>query len=86
MTVDHRSAGGTATVQDDSITKYGPRGLQPGPSEKTVQVAVSDDRVEDDNETFTLTLSSASGAGVADGVGDRDDPQHARPGIRRVDP
>ena len=37
-----------------------------GETSKTVSVAIVDDSVEDDGETFTLTLSNASGATIAD--------------------
>ena len=85
-TVDYATSDGTATSGDDytaaSSTLMFPANST---SSLTISVAVIDDTVdEDEEETFTLTLSNAAGAELAGGVNtlvvtgtivDNDDPQ-----------
>ena len=65
VTVDYGTRDGTATAGSDYTETSGTLTFEPGEDEKTVSVPIADDDVEDDGETFTLMLSNASGAGVA---------------------
>ena len=66
VTVDYATADGSATAGDDYTTKTGTSTFDPGDTRKTIAVPIMDDDVEDDGETFTLTLSDASGADLGD--------------------
>ena len=66
MTVNYTTADGTATAGADYTATNGMLTFEPGDTTKTVAVPIIDDTVEDDGETFTLTLSDASGATLAD--------------------
>ena len=48
VTVDYETADGTATAPADYVAKRGTLAFAPGESEKTVEVPLHDDRVEDD--------------------------------------
>ena len=65
VTVDYGTRDGTATAGSDYTETSGTLTFEPGEDEQTVSVPITDDDVEDDGETFTLVLSNASGAGVA---------------------
>ncbi|MFQ5507807.1 MAG: Calx-beta domain-containing protein, partial [Leptospirillia bacterium] len=68
--VNWATADGTATVADlDYTAASGALTFLPGETAKTVTVVVSDDTLDEDDETFTVTLSGAVGAPVADAVG-----------------
>ena len=66
VTVDYATADGTATSPEDYVAKRGTLTFAPDESEKTVEVPLHDDRVEDDGETFTLTLANANAADISD--------------------
>ena len=66
VTVDYATADGSAKASDDYTATSGTLTFTPGVKEKRVSVPVVDDTVEDDGETFTVTLSNASGATIAD--------------------
>ena len=66
VTVDYATADGNAKASDDYTATSGTLTFTPGVKEKRVSVPVVDDTVEDDGETFTVTLSNASGATIAD--------------------
>ena len=66
VTVDYATADGTATAPADYASTSGTLTFAPGETSKTVSVSIVDDTVEDDGETFTLTLDNASGATLAD--------------------
>ena len=66
VTVDYATADGTATAGSDYTATSGTLTIQPGDTEKTVSVPITDDAVDDGGETLTLTLSSASGADLDD--------------------
>ena len=66
VTVDYATADGTATAGADYTAASGTLTFQAGETEKTIAVPVTDDDAEDEGETFTLTLSNASGAEIAD--------------------
>ena len=67
VTVDYATADGTATAGADYDATSGTLTFAPGETAKTVSVPLIDDTVEDGGETFTLTLSNAVGAMIADG-------------------
>ena len=55
----------TATEDEDYEARTGRLIFAPGVTSQTVSVPIVDDSVEDDGETFTLTLSDAVGATIA---------------------
>ena len=66
VTVDWATADGTATAGADYTAANGTLTFGPGETSKTVSVEILEDTVEDSGETFTLRLSNASGATIAD--------------------
>ena len=67
VTVDYATADGTATAGVDYTATSGSVVLRRGTINTFIAVPVLNDAVEDDGETFTLTLSNVSGAEIADG-------------------
>ena len=67
VTVAWETVDGTATNGEDYTAAGGTLTFSPGETAKTVSVVVLDDTVEDSGETFTLRLSNAVGATIADG-------------------
>ena len=65
VTVDYATSDGTATVGEDYTATTGTLTFAVGETEKTVSVPVLDDATDEDDETFTLTLTNASGGGVS---------------------
>lgn len=59
--VDYETSDGTATAGEDYIYTSDTLTFLPGDTSKTVQVEILDDSIDDDGETFTLTLSNPSG-------------------------
>ena len=80
VTVDYATADGTATAGSDYTATSGALTFAPGETAKTVSVPVLDDSHDEGSETFTLTLSNASGGGAwlkdatATGTIENDDP------------
>ena len=68
VTVDYTTANGSATVGEDYTRASGTLSFAAGETEKTVAVPVLDDAIDEGEETFTLRLSDASGAVIADGT------------------
>lgn len=69
-TVNFVTANGTATAPGDYTSKSGTLTFTPGGSTtQTVTISIIDDSTTEPNETFTLNLSSANGATIADGQG-----------------
>ncbi len=68
VAVAYATADGTATAGEDYTRSGGALSFDPGETAKTVSVPVLDDAVDEGEETFTLRLTSASGAVIADGV------------------
>ena len=63
VTVDYTTSDGTATAGQDYTTSSGTLTWTPGSAAALlVSVTVADDVVDEDDETFTLTLSNASNA------------------------
>ena len=78
VTVDYATSDGSATAGQDYTAASGTLTFAAGETAKTVSVAVLDDtEVEGRLETFTLSLSNAAGARIADGraVGTIENPQ-----------
>ena len=67
VTVDYETADGTATAGSDYTAASGTLSFAAGERTKTVSVTLLDDTHDEGEETFTLTLSNASGAVIADG-------------------
>ena len=68
VTVEYATSDGTATAGADYTAQSGTLTFARGETSKTVSVAVLDDSHDEGAETFTLTLSNASGASIADGT------------------
>ena len=68
VTVDYTTADGTATAGADYTARKGELTFVPGETAKTVAVPVLDDAHDEGEETFTLRLTAATGARIADGV------------------
>ena len=66
VTVDYATADGTATAGEDYSSTSGTLTFAAGETSKTVSVPVLDDVVDEGEETFTLRLSNATGARIAD--------------------
>jgi hypothetical protein len=70
VSVDYTTNGGTATTADgDYVAASGTVTFDPGQTAKTVDVTVNGDLTHESAETFTVDLSNASNAGVADASG-----------------
>ena len=67
VAVAYTTADGTATAGEDYTARKGQLTFDPGETEKTVRVPVLDDAIDEGEETFTLRLTNASGARIADG-------------------
>ena len=61
VTVDYATSDGTATEGADYTETSGTLAFAVGETSKTVSVPILPDTIDDDGETFTLTLSNASG-------------------------
>ena len=68
VTVNYRTAGGTATENTDYDGESGTLTFEPGDTRKTIEVQTTEDDTDEPDETFTVTLSSPSGATLDDGT------------------
>ena len=68
VTVDYATADGTASAGEDYAATSGTLTFEAGTVAQTVSVPVLDDASDEGEETFTLTLSSPTGAVLADAV------------------
>ena len=68
VTVDYATSNGTATAPSDYASASGTLTFDPGITSRTLQVAVAGDGTNEAPETFTVTLSNASGIGIARAV------------------
>ena len=66
VTVDYATSDGTAAAGSDFTAESGTLTFAANETTKTVSVATTDDSVEEENETFTLTLSSPANATLGD--------------------
>ena len=62
VTVDYATSDGTADAGDDYTAKSGTLTFSAGTTSKTISVSIADDIENESDETFTVTLSNASGA------------------------
>jgi len=74
VTVDYKTADGTAKAGSDYTATQGTLTIQPGhcgPSTTECQITVptKQDNLYENNETFTVTLSNPTGSTIADGTG-----------------
>ena len=67
VSVDYRTADGTATAGADYEAASGTLSFAPGEMAKSVSVATLDDAHDEGEETLTLVLSDARGVRIADG-------------------
>jgi hypothetical protein len=68
VSVHYATANGTAQKKSDYSATSGTLTFQPGQTSRTISVSIKGDRKRESNETFTVRLSNAVGATVADGV------------------
>ncbi len=68
VTVAYATSNGTATAGSDYAALSGTLTFAAGETSKVVRVQVSGDTAVEGNETLTLTLSSPTGATIADGT------------------
>ena len=66
VTVSYRTADGTASSSSDYTSVSGTLSFAAGETSKTISVRTTDDAIAESNETFTVRLSSASGATIPD--------------------
>ena len=69
VTVGYATANGSAGSPADFAAKAGTLSFSPGQTSKTVPVTVKADVLGEPDETFSLNLSNASGATIADATG-----------------
>ncbi|MER6800037.1 Calx-beta domain-containing protein, partial [Amycolatopsis mediterranei] len=69
VSVHYATANGTATAPADYQAASGDVTFAPGETTKPVTVLVNPDTVDEPDETFTVTLSAPSGAGLIDPTG-----------------
>jgi hypothetical protein len=68
VTVAYATSSGTAAAGADYITASGQVAFPAGQTAQNVTVALVPDALDEDDETFTVSLSSPSGATIGDGV------------------
>ena len=66
VSVNYATADGTAIAGEDYTQASGTLVFAPGETEKTVEVTLTDDDVEDSDETLTLRLSDPAGGTLGD--------------------
>ena len=69
VSVDYSTADGTATAPADYAATSGTLTFAPGQTTQTVTVQVAGDTLDEIDETFTVNLSNAVNATIADGTG-----------------
>ena len=69
VTVDYATADGTATAPADYAATSGTLTFAPGQTTRTVTVPVAGDLLDELDETYTLNLTNAVNAAIADGTG-----------------
>jgi hypothetical protein len=65
VTVGYSTANGTASAGSDYIAANGTLAFKPGETEKTISVSIAGDTNIEQDETFTVTLSSPVNARIA---------------------
>ncbi|MBX7147565.1 hypothetical protein K1X76_00645 [bacterium] len=69
VTVDYATSNGTATAGSDYTAASGTLTFDAGQTTKTFDVTISNDSVDEGNETYTVTLSNATNATISDATG-----------------
>ncbi len=69
VTVDYRTAGGTAVEGTDYESASGPLTFDAGTTRQTVEVQTIEDSDDEPNEAFTVRLTNPNGATLADDSG-----------------
>ena len=69
VSVNYATQDGTALAGSDYTSATGTLTFPPGTASRTVSVPITPDAVVESNETFTLQLSGATNATIADGTG-----------------
>ena len=69
VTVRYATSNGTATAGLDYVSVAGTLTFAPGETQKIITVPVKSDSLVEGNETFTILLSSPTGATITDGSG-----------------
>ncbi|MDB9519100.1 Calx-beta domain-containing protein [Roseofilum reptotaenium CS-1145] len=69
ITVDYASSDGTAIAGSDYTSASGSLTFAAGETSKAITVNISDDSLDEINETFTVNLTNASNASIADAQG-----------------
>jgi len=69
VSVDYTVSGDSAAADEDFVALQGQLIFAPGKTAKTVTVNLLGDNLQEGNETFQLTLSSAVNAGIGDASG-----------------
>ena len=89
VTVNYATSDDTAMAGSDYTTASGSLSFSAGDTSKTVSVTISDDSIDEDDETFKFTLSGESNATIDDGeatvtITDDDDPPELSVGDETV--
>jgi large repetitive protein len=69
VSVDYSTADGTATAPADYAAASGTLTFAPGQTTRTVTVQVAGDTLDEFDETYTVNLTNAINAAIADGTG-----------------
>ena len=69
VTVQFDTANGTALAGSDYVARSGTLTFAAGETQKTIQIATIGDAIVEANEAFSVVLSSATGATIADATG-----------------
>jgi chitinase len=67
VSVAYATGNGTATAGSDYTAKSGTLSFAAGETSKTIQISINGDTAVEANEAFTVNLSNATGATIADG-------------------
>lgn len=93
VTVDFATANGTATAGSDYTARTGTLNFAAGQTSQTITVNITNDTADEPNETFTVTLSNATGGATLGTVVtstatilDNDDPVMVNPGTLSISP
>ena len=70
VTVDYATSGATATAGSDYTAASGTLTFAPGDTGKTISITITDDDLDEDNETFKVTISTPVNAAIPAGTGE----------------
>ena len=70
VTVDYATSDATAAARSDYTSASGTLTLSPGDTGKTISVTITDDDLDEDNETFKVTLNNPANAAIPAGTGE----------------